>query len=110
MQVYKEFEAVPDLSMSQAADSRLSSGPSSSHDSSTVSLPKLQTRDSILHPLALITSLEEAEPTVEQILDNLSHVDRSLVRPPSSVIGTEFKIRNLTWLVSASVIWPASPR
>ena len=86
----EEHAATTDVLPLEVADSALSSGPSSSHASSTASLPKLQTRDSILQPLPLITSLEEAGPTVEQICDNLLHVDRSLVRhAPLSVVKSK---------------------
>jgi hypothetical protein len=78
--VLKEFAATAGSLRPDDVDNALSRSPSSSYASSTASLPKLQTRDSILQPLPLITSLEEAGPTVEQICDNLLHIDRSLVR------------------------------
>lgn len=42
-------------------------------------------RESILQPLAPLTSLEDASANLEQICDNLLHVDKSLVRRPSTV-------------------------
>lgn len=75
------------------AGAALSRGtPDSPRASSTGSLLKHAARESILQPLAEITSLEEAAHNLEQICDNLLHVDKSLVRAcrparPSSTLA-----------------------
>lgn len=80
--ILEEHEALSGVKNPPVRPGMISRGTTSSSLSSQVGA-KQGARDSILQPLAPLTSLEDASANLEQICDNLLHVDKSLVRRPS---------------------------